>query len=132
MVNSAQTRSKSPFEPELVGVRDSEFCVLLVQVTFGKMKEFSLVHNCIHVFEINFDHLSLPSKGRACLVSSSRSDLRKYGAASPNSLVSKRDMVATPRRFPNHEGTSDGRGGSPWLRRSKELSEFVLERSRYF
>lgn len=43
----------------------------------------------------------------ACDCSSSRSDLRKYGAASPNSLVSKRDMVATPRRFPKAEGTDD-------------------------
>lgn len=33
-----------------------------------------------------------------CSASSSRSDLRKNGAASPNSFVSKRDMVAAPRR----------------------------------
>lgn len=40
---------------------------------------------------------ALPSKGTVCAVSSSSSDLRKNGAASPNSFMSKRDMVAAGR-----------------------------------
>lgn len=43
-------------------------------------------------------------------VSSSRSDLRKNGAASPKSFVSKRDMVATPGRFSKPERSSDEEG----------------------
>ena len=43
--------------------------------------------------------LGLPSKGMVCADSSSRSDLRKNGAASPNSCKSNCDMVAAPRRL---------------------------------
>ncbi len=54
-------------------------------------------------FALKFFQLSLsglPSKAMVCAASSSRSDLRKNDAASPNSFMSKRDMVATPRRPP--------------------------------
>lgn len=48
-------------------------------------------------FIFNFASSGLPSKGTVCVASSSSSDLRKNGAASPNSFMSKRDMVAARR-----------------------------------
>lgn len=48
-------------------------------------------------FIFNLPSSGLPSKGTVCVASSSSSDLRKNGAASPNSFMSKRDMVAARR-----------------------------------
>lgn len=48
-------------------------------------------------FIFNLPSSGLPSKGTVCVASSSSSDLRKNAAASPNSFMSKRDMVAARR-----------------------------------
>lgn len=83
-------------------------------------------------FEVSL--LGLPSKATVCAVSSSSSDLRKNGAASPNSFVSKRDMVATPRWPQNLDAPATQTScGTPFVRKqSFVLGSVVLNMLQLF
>lgn len=78
--------------------------------------------------------LGLPSKATVCAVSSSRSDLRKNGAASPNSFMSKRDMVAALRWPQNPDAPARKTScGIPFVRKqSFVLGSVVLNRLQLF